>query len=91
MNTINPESAVRQRYAAGAKGAEAKLCCPVDYDTEYLKVIPQEVIDRDYGCGDPNNICARLRSFSISAAVPAKFALSPRRLSGLKEKSSASI
>jgi arsenite methyltransferase len=54
MNTINPESAVRQRYAAGAKAAEAKLCCAVDYDTEYLKVIPQEVIDRDYGCGDPS-------------------------------------
>src|SRR6266581_6513243 len=54
MNTINPESAVRQRYTAGAKATEAKLCCPVDYDTEYLKVIPQEVIDRDYGCGDPS-------------------------------------
>ena len=49
MNTINPESAVRQRYAAGAKAAEAKLCCPVDYNPEHLKVIPQEVIDRDYG------------------------------------------
>ena len=54
MNTINPELAVHQRYAAGAKAAEAKLCCPVDYDNEYLKVIPQEVIDRDYGCGDPS-------------------------------------
>ena len=54
MNTINPESAVRQRYAAGAKAAEAKLCCPVDYNPEHLKVIPQEVIDRDYGCGDPS-------------------------------------
>jgi arsenite methyltransferase len=54
MNTINPESVVRQRYAAGAIAAETKLCCPVDYDTEYLKVIPQEVIDRDYGCGDPS-------------------------------------
>jgi ubiquinone/menaquinone biosynthesis C-methylase UbiE len=54
MNTINPESAVRQRYAAGAIAVETKLCCAVDYDTEYLKVIPQEVIDRDYGCGDPS-------------------------------------
>src|SRR5436309_12417521 len=54
MNTINPESAVRQRYAAGAKADEAKLCCPVGYDNEHLKVIPQEVIDRDYGCGDPS-------------------------------------
>jgi ubiquinone/menaquinone biosynthesis C-methylase UbiE len=54
MSTINAESEVRKRYAAGAKVAEVKLCCPVDYNTEYLKVIPQEVIERDYGCGDPS-------------------------------------
>src|SRR5438132_8494703 len=53
MSTINAESEVRKRYAAGAKLTEAKLCCPVDYKTEYLMVIPQEVIERDYGCGDP--------------------------------------
>ncbi|MEO5721115.1 MAG: methyltransferase, partial [Chthoniobacterales bacterium] len=51
---MNTETAVRERYAAGAKAAEAKLCCPVDYNTEYLKIIPQEVIERDYGCGDPS-------------------------------------
>ena len=54
MSTINAESEVRKRYAAGSKATEAKLCCPVDYNTEYLKVIPQEVIERDYGCGDPS-------------------------------------
>ena len=54
MSTINAESEVRKRYAAGAAAAEARLCCPVDYNTEYLKVIPQEVIERDYGCGDPS-------------------------------------
>jgi len=54
MSTINAETAVRERYAAGAKTSEAKLCCPVEYNPEYLKVIPQEVIDRDYGCGDPS-------------------------------------
>jgi arsenite methyltransferase len=54
MSTINAETVVRERYAAGAKAAEAKLCCPVDYNPEYLKVIPQEVIERDYGCGDPS-------------------------------------
>ena len=51
---MNPETAVRERYAAGAKAAEAKLCCPVEYEPEYLKVVPQEVIDRDYGCGNPS-------------------------------------
>ena len=51
---MKTESAVRERYAAGAKATEAKLCCPVDYDPKYLKVIPAEVIERDYGCGDPS-------------------------------------
>lgn len=50
----NTESAVRDRYAAGAIEQEAALCCPVDYDAQYLKVIPSEVIDKDYGCGDPS-------------------------------------
>src|SRR6476469_8370217 len=54
MNTINAESEVRKRYAAGAQATEARLCCPVDYNADYLKVIPREVIERDYGCGDPS-------------------------------------
>ena len=48
------ETIVRERYAAGAKERADKLCCPVEYGSEYLKVIPQEVIERDYGCGDPS-------------------------------------
>ncbi|HEX4640852.1 MAG TPA: methyltransferase domain-containing protein [Chthoniobacterales bacterium] len=48
------ESAVRERYAAGAKSTEARLCCPVDYNSDYLKIIPPEVIEKDYGCGDPS-------------------------------------
>src|SRR3989442_12354939 len=47
------ERIVRERYAAGARAAEAKLCCAVNYGAEYLTAIPQEVIERDYGCGDP--------------------------------------
>src|SRR3982751_4094780 len=54
MNTLNAETAVRERYAGCATTSEAKLCCPVDYNPEFLKVIPQEVIERDYGCGDPS-------------------------------------
>ncbi|MGH8019107.1 MAG: methyltransferase domain-containing protein, partial [Opitutaceae bacterium] len=34
--------------------AEAALCCPVDYDPRRLAAIPSEVIERDYGCGDPS-------------------------------------
>jgi len=52
MKTV--EIAVRERYAAGAKSIEARLCCPVEYNPDYLKVIPQEVIEKDYGCGDPS-------------------------------------
>ena len=53
-STLPVEAAVKQRYAAGAQAQEAALCCPVDYDPRYLKIIPQEVIERDYGCGDPS-------------------------------------
>lgn len=48
------EQSVVDRYGAGAQAVEAALCCPVDYDPRLLTVIPQEVLDRDYGCGDPS-------------------------------------
>ncbi|MEN8160927.1 MAG: methyltransferase domain-containing protein [Myxococcota bacterium] len=51
---IDSEQAVRERYAAAARVREAALCCPVDYDDRYLAAIPPEVIERDYGCGDPS-------------------------------------
>ncbi len=51
---LDTEEAVRERYTAAAREREAELCCPVDYDPQYLKVIPEEVIERDYGCGDPS-------------------------------------
>ena len=60
MDTLQAEtnadvrSDVQERYAAGANEFEAALCCPIDYDPQYLKIIPQEVIERDYGCGDPS-------------------------------------
>jgi len=48
------EAAVRDRYAAASQAVEPALCCPIDYDPRYLKVLPQEILDRDYGCGDPS-------------------------------------
>lgn len=48
------ESAVRERYARGAIAADPGLCCPVDYDPRHLAVIPDAVLERDYGCGDPS-------------------------------------
>jgi len=52
--SLDVESAVRERYSPAAQEAEAALCCPVDYDPQYLKIIPEEIIERDYGCGDPS-------------------------------------
>jgi len=51
---LNVDEAVRNRYSNAAQQAEASLCCPVEYDRKYLEVIPQEIIERDYGCGDPS-------------------------------------
>jgi len=51
---MNTRSSVEKRYADAAIQPEAALCCPVDYDPQYLKVIPEEVIEKDYGCGDPS-------------------------------------
>lgn len=54
MKPLHPETAVKSRYAAGAQAVEPALCCPVQYRSELLKIIPAEVIERDYGCGDPS-------------------------------------
>jgi ubiquinone/menaquinone biosynthesis C-methylase UbiE len=51
---LDVEAAVGARYGAAAQEQEEALCCPIDYDPKYLGVVPQEVIDRDYGCGDPS-------------------------------------
>ncbi len=51
---MKTEHAVKERYAAASKAQEPALCCPVDYNPQFLKAIPAEVIERDYGCGDPS-------------------------------------
>lgn len=48
------ETAVLERYSAGAELVQPELCCPVDYDRTLLKLLPPEIIDKDYGCGDPS-------------------------------------
>ena len=48
------DQAVQDRYGAAAQAREAALCCPVTYDPRWLRAIPPEVIERDYGCGDPS-------------------------------------
>ena len=51
---MNTESKVSERYAQGAKEVQPKLCCPVSYDRDLLSILPQEIIEKDYGCGDPS-------------------------------------
>ena len=51
---LNFETAVVKRYAQSARKKEAALCCPVSYDPRYLKILPSEIIEKDYGCGDPS-------------------------------------
>lgn len=52
--SLHVEQAVTDRYSAASQVAEASLCCPVEYDTQYLQILPEEILERDYGCGDPS-------------------------------------
>ncbi len=52
--TIDAEREVMTRYAAASARREEALCCAVTYDPKYLEVIPREILERDYGCGDPS-------------------------------------
>ena len=54
QETLDVERAVRLRYERAARKKEPSLCCPVEYDPRYLEVLPQEILERDYGCGDPS-------------------------------------
>ncbi|MGE0608498.1 MAG: methyltransferase domain-containing protein, partial [Pirellulales bacterium] len=49
------EESVYRRYAAAAHNREEALCCPTEYAADFLSVVPQEIIERDYGCGDPTS------------------------------------
>ncbi|HET6880189.1 MAG TPA: methyltransferase domain-containing protein [Pirellulales bacterium] len=53
ISTPEQERAVYTRYAQAARRLENELCCAVAYDANYLAAIPDEILQRDYGCGDP--------------------------------------
>ena len=53
-NHRNMEAAVLERYGNAAQTVEACLCLPVSCDKALLNVIPDEILERDYGCGDPS-------------------------------------
>ena len=51
---MSSDNAVIERYAKAAENREDALCCPVSYDPILLKLLPPEIIEKDYGCGDPS-------------------------------------
>ena len=50
--------AVQEFYSRAAEEPQAELCCPVSYDRADISHIPQDVIDRFYGCGSPVTLAA---------------------------------
>jgi ubiquinone/menaquinone biosynthesis C-methylase UbiE len=54
VQELDIESAVKARYSGAALAREPELCCPVSYDPALLAALPEEVLARDYGCGDPS-------------------------------------
>ena len=51
---MSVEEIVQKRYSEGAEQKQESLCCPVTYDKELLAILPAEIIEKDYGCGDPS-------------------------------------
>jgi arsenite methyltransferase len=51
---MNHDGAVMRRYIGAAEKVEDSLCLPVSYDKSLLEVIPEEIIKKDYGCGNPS-------------------------------------
>lgn len=51
---MNTETGVLERYSQAALKREEALCCPVSYDKNLLALLPREIVEKDYGCGDPS-------------------------------------
>ena len=86
------EAAVLQRYGDAAQEVEACLCLPVSYDKALLKVIPDEIIAKDYGCGDPSRYVRPGETVLDLGSGSGKTCLHYlRKLSAPRAKSSVSI
>ncbi len=51
---MDTTSIVLDRYTGAAQAPEPALCCPVSYDPALLALLPDEIVAKDYGCGDPS-------------------------------------
>ena len=82
-HSLDQTQAVEARYGAAAQEQEACLCTPVGFDPALLKVIPDAVVERDYGCGDPTRwVKQGVIACSTWAAAAAKTPSSAAKLSG---------
>ena len=52
MKTADKEQAVKSLYGDAANRA-AGLCCPQSYKKDLTAHIPEEALERNYGCGSP--------------------------------------
>ena len=59
-NQIDHKDAIQERYGSAALEKESCLCTPVGFNPVLLEAIPQEVIERDYGCGDPTKYVQKM-------------------------------
>ena len=48
-----PRAKMRDFYGNAAETPQSELCCPTKYDDSAIAHIPQDVLDRFYGCGSP--------------------------------------
>jgi SAM-dependent methyltransferase len=53
LKGLDHKDAIQDRYGSAALEKESCLCTPVGFNPVLLEAIPEEVIERDYGCGDP--------------------------------------
>ncbi len=51
---MNIEDTVTNRYSKALQESSPELCCPTSYDPEALSFLPDEIIEKDFGCGDPS-------------------------------------
>ena len=53
LKDLDHTNAIQNRYGSAAIEKETCLCTPVGFNPVLLEAIPDEIIERDYGCGDP--------------------------------------
>ena len=50
LKGLDHKNSIQERYGSAALVKESCLCTPVGFNPVLLEAIPEEVIERDYGC-----------------------------------------